>query len=154
ALDFGDRVFVARSAESQGERSEGKLEQPAAFLARYVVLAFWGGLGDQLNLPFVEAQADIELLEDFIARVDVGQEDFGGRALGDHIQDSAAAGIRERLGGHYDGTVSFAHDFEPFPDFVPESRVPQHQPSLVQNDHAGLTSLRGNQTLDSAEKVQ
>ena len=58
-LYFRDRVFVARAAESQGERSEGQLEEPAAFLARHVVLAFWDGFGDQLNLPFVQAQTDV-----------------------------------------------------------------------------------------------
>ena len=42
ALDLRDRVFVAGAAESQGEWAEGQLEEPAAFLARHVVLAFRG----------------------------------------------------------------------------------------------------------------
>src|SRR5271157_2503702 len=141
ALDLRDRVLVARTAESQSERPQGELEEPAAFLARHVVLAFWGGLGDQFNLSFVQTQADVELLEDFIARVDVWQEDFRRGRFRDDIQYSAAAGVGERLGGHDHGAVSLAHRFQPFPDFVAESRVSQHEPSLIQHDDAWFTLL-------------
>src|SRR5262245_42867305 len=104
-LDLRDRVFVARAAESQGERPQGELEEPPASLARHVVLALRRGLGDEFNLPFVQPQTDVELLEDFIPSVDVRQEDFRGRALSNDIKDAAAAGVRERLRGHNNGAV-------------------------------------------------
>src|SRR5215471_11776760 len=100
ALNFCDRVLVARTAERQGKRSQGELEEPAAFLACDVVLALRRGLGDQLNLALVQPQTDVELLEDFIPSVDVGQEDLRRGRFRDDIQYSAAAGVRKRLGGH------------------------------------------------------
>jgi hypothetical protein len=38
-LDFGYCVFVAGAAESQGERPEGQLEEPAPFFARDVIVS-------------------------------------------------------------------------------------------------------------------
>nr|GEU28173.1 hypothetical protein [Tanacetum cinerariifolium] len=149
--DGGDRFLVGGTGECHGQRPQCGLVQAAAALGHDVVLPLGNGRGDDLDLPGVEVHLAVQGGCLLGTRIAVGKVDLGGGRFDDHVEDAAARGVRQALGGQQDYAIFLGEGLEPLADLVAERRVAQHDPRFVDHDHRRLAVQAA---FDAAEQVQ
>ena len=138
-------------AEGPGRRAQPQVHQAAAQGAGDEVLAARPGLGHDLALGRSQAHAPVvarSLLQD---RRRVGEEDAGGAGLQQHVEQAAAGGVGEALGGQHHRGVGLAQGPQPLQQALPEHLVPQHRPGLV-HQQEGRGPVQA--ALDAVEDVE
>ena len=81
----------------------------------------------------------------------VGQQNLGRAGFEQHVQDTRPDRIGEALGGEHHGAIGLAQHLEPLADFLPENRMAEHDPSLVEKKQGGGA---GQRALEMAEEVE
>src|ERR1700676_1188328 len=71
---------------------------------------------------------------DFAVQVGVGQENLGGTAFNDHLQDVRLAQFVKRLGGQNHRRVLLPPSLQSLDDVALDARVPQERPGLIDEE--------------------
>ncbi len=126
------------AAKGQRDRAQTEFEHAAAKWRLVVIVAFWCGSGDQLDLTGIEPEPLIGLAALGFLRSLIGQEDACRTGFHQGWRDRAALAISASdWVANTTDTFFLRKGFEPFADARGEHRVIQEQPGLIEDEQRG-----------------
>ena len=134
-------LIIRRRGAGEGERDrpQAEIEQAIAEPRLVVVVALGLCVGDDGDLPVIEAEALVHGAQLRLGRLGVRQKDPARAAFDDRGGDGGALDVGERLGGEDHRDVLLAQGLQPFADTAGESRIVEKYPRLIEDEQDGRT---------------